>query len=108
MGTTVKQYLKLDAFGRREDGTKPTHKETYETIVNDIGLGAFIPLMPVGLEQMKAALAEDQHLNNIPLKRWDNVTPAARHLMARIGITSTSLADGVCTLKAAARMWVEE
>jgi hypothetical protein len=108
MGKTIAQYLNLDGYGRKADGTDITHKEKYETLVNDIGLHNLVPLMPASKDAMTAALAADEHLNSIPLKYWDSRTGAARQHLSYIGITSTSLADGVCLLKAAARMWVEE
>ena len=108
MGTSIKQWAGLNSYGKREDGTEPTHDELYDMLIDAIGLGALTRYLPASKEDLAAAYAEDRHLNNIPLKKWDNLAPIARHNLLRIGINSISLSDCVCLMKAAARRWVQE
>lgn len=108
MGKNMKEYLGLDSFNKREDGTEMSHKEQYQTIVNGIGLDRLINYVPATLEQVKHALATGEgHLNEIPIKLWDDRSPIVRSMMTRIGINTSSQAQHVCVLKQAAMMWVE-
>ena len=70
--------------------------------------------LPVSIEEIREALKTDEHLNNIPLYRWDacarsverQMRPAvtkAEEYPAGPGNTVWSLSDGVCALKALAK-----
>src|SRR4051812_22562386 len=91
---TRKEYL---------DG-KFTHAEYYESVAADAGISFDnSPMLP----EIRAALAaEDEHLNNIPLARWDAMAfaaePSIRAALKKYE-SGYSLSDGVCTLKAAAK-----
>ena len=109
MSKNMNQFLGLNSFGKREDGTEMTHEEKYTTIVNAIGLNAFIPCIPATKEQIQEALKTDEHLNNIPLKKWDNMHCSVGYLFnAKLGINTYSLSQTVCALKQAASMWANE
>lgn len=62
-------------------------------------------------KQLKAAYAEDEHLNNLPLAQWDKLadvlllhTDVMRNLATANGSGGVSLSDRGCTLKRAAKM----
>lgn len=62
--------------------------------------------------EWRALLAEDQHLNNVPLRRWDNLHTYVRanlrggaELAAINGTGGWSLSDSVCVLKETARRY---
>lgn len=109
MSKNMNQYLGLNSFSKLPDGTELTHREKYGRVVNGIGLDTLIPLIPATLEQVKEALETGEgHLNEIPIKLWDNKVPVVRSLMHRkLGINVSSLSQGVCVLKEAAKQWVE-
>ena len=91
-------------------GERISHSEKYTRAINLIGgLDAVIPLIPFSLELIKDALEHhDEHLNTLPLKRWDNCVPSVKALCYRkAGISYMSLSQGVCVLKEAARQWAE-
>lgn len=96
MSKTIKEYVGID---------QQTHHDKYEKIVNDIGLGTCIRIIPVSYETIQKALEKDSALNTIPLKIWDAEAPRIAHYIRQLGITGITLADCVCTLKCAARMW---
>lgn len=84
-----------------------SHEEMYTKVVNAIGLEYCFSMVPATAEEVTEALKTDEHLNNIPLEKWDRQYPSIRSALARIGITTTSLSTGVCTLKQCARMYVQ-
>lgn len=82
---------------------KCSHKEYYEEIAEECGIS--YDNAP-NLDYIKTSLKEDEHLNNIPLLRWDMAasctkTAIARALKSRGDFYSD--ADGVCVHKAAAK-----
>lgn len=82
---------------------KVTHNEYYETIAAESGISFE---HSEKLAEIKAALVEDEHLNNIPLKYWDMLSSMAYYSTAPVLKAhgdSWSLAGGVCIAKAAAR-----
>lgn len=103
----IKQFVGVNSHFEKEDGTKITHREMYEQVVNAIGLDNCARHMPVELDQLVAAMKTEDELNSIPLKLWDEKHPYIRTLIHRAGIRVISLSDSVCTLKMAARMLVE-
>lgn len=105
--TSINDFVGINAFGERPDGTKITHEEKYETVVNAIGLQRCLNYVPVDLEKLPALYEEDEHLNNVPLHKWDMAHPFFRSELSRVGINLQSLAGTVCTLKAAAKMYVK-
>jgi hypothetical protein len=65
--------------------------------------------------QWRTLLADDEHLNNVPLRQWDRLDylvreQARRNLDAVAAISGSrawSLSDTVCTMKAVARRYAE-
>lgn len=105
---TIKQFLGLNAFDTTAEGVKMSHNEKYEAIVNAIGLERCIQYLPASKEKIIQSLKTDEHLNNIPLKLWDEQHTAFKHQFLRIGINVLSLSGTVCTLKCAARMYAAQ
>jgi len=91
---TRKQYL---------DGNC-TFEQYYSQFVNDViisRVGQFI-----GVERIKEAIQSDEHLNNIPLAKWDMVAGNLYNVSAKMKEAGDylTLAGGVCIAKAAARI----
>lgn len=86
-------------------GKEVSHEEKYRTVVEAIGLQRLISYLPADKKEIQKALKEDNSLNNIPLQRWDDMHLFLRGEFKKIGINSISLAETVCTLKQAARMY---
>ena len=105
--TNLNEFVGINAFGERPDGTKMSHDEKFGTVVNAIGLETCLNYVPVDLEKLPALYEEDEHFNNVPLHKWDFMHDAIRSHYRRIGINVTSLSNSVCTLKTAARMYVK-
>ena len=63
-------------------------------------------------EYLMRMLGEDKNLNNIPLGKWDSLVLCDKSIGSvdeqGNGIRVYSLSNGVCVLKAAARMIAEE
>ena len=77
---------------------KLTHKEFYLWLALFIGVSK--AHLPVSQERINNSA--DEHLNDIPLKLWDNQDYIVRHLAYAKGL-AWSLSDTVCTLKAIAK-----
>jgi hypothetical protein len=77
---------------------KITHKEFYLWLASFIG--ATKAQLPVSQERIDRS--KDEHLNDIPLKLWDNQDYIIRPMAYAKGI-AWSLSDTVCTLKTLAR-----
>jgi hypothetical protein len=106
--TSINDFVGINAFGERlTDGTKMSHEEKYGTVVNAIGLEKCLFYVPTKLDKLESLLEEDEHLNNVPLRKWDAQHASFKYEMVRKGINSLSLSDTVCTLKAAAKMYVK-
>lgn len=102
-------------------GEKISHNEIYARAINLLGgLDAVIPYIPFTLEQIQKALKTDEHLNNLPMRKWDLASgfmcrgSDVRHvgggvwvLYRKAGINAASCSQGVCLLKEAARQWAE-
>jgi hypothetical protein len=100
------------------------HRAKWQRVVNALGYEDVKKCIPYTLEQIKKALPKDEHMNNLPIKKWDNASGvwvnnmSGAHsilygapllaLYRKAGVTSFSQSDGVCILKEAARMWAEE
>ena len=108
MGKSIKEFLGLNAFYKREDGTVMTHKEIFTAIVNLVGLDTCIQYIPATKEEIQTALDTDEHLNNISHKKWCDKHESFKHILIRKGINILSISDTVCTLKQASRMWAEQ
>lgn len=52
---------------------KDVDRKTYlDAIVNTIGLEHLKPLLPEDISTIREKYKEDEHLNNIPLRKWDS------------------------------------
>lgn len=102
----VKEFAGVNSIYEKPNGEKMSHDELYTKVVNGIGLALCEIHMPASIEDIRDALAEDPHLNNIKLEKWDRMHPSFRSAFRCIGVNVLSLSDTVCTLKQAARMLV--
>lgn len=105
--TSIKDFAGIDSLYTKADGTKMAHDELYGTVVNAIGLDRCLDYVPVEPEKLSALYEEDEHFNNVPLKKWDDQHAMFKYQFGKVGINIISLSDTVCTLKTAARMYVK-
>lgn len=103
---TRQDYMARNSAG---DGMK-AHRDYYGEIVREIE--AHRPLaLPATVDEIRAALEADEHLNNIPLIKWDSSGMAQRGVIAgyvrKRDPGGCSLGDLVCVLKEAARQRAE-
>lgn len=101
------------------------HHDYYQMVVNFLGYDKVKNCVPFTLTEIKEAFPKDEHLNNLPMRKWDwasgfNVwttkyeevvrptNSPLRSVMKAKGINCYSNAEGVCILKECARMMIEE
>lgn len=94
------------------------HYDKYEALTQNLGLHNLIGLVPATAKQISAALESgDQHLNSIPLPRWDKAVgysafPNNRDMRYRwpevFRPTTLSVAERVSLLKHVARYYVAD
>jgi len=118
---------------------KQEHRQKYDALIRRCGgLELLKPLMPVSIDCLRTKIAEDEHLNNIPLPAWDKAAGYIKIIPGykcsccgqtkpprRNGLTGPlelsfegywkqvsglhlSLAERVCMLKEAARQIAEQ
>ena len=104
----IKQYAGVNALNEKKNGEKMPHEELFTKVVNGIGLDFCKPYMPVTTDELRDALKKDPHLNNIKLKKWEDMHAQFSHAFHYIGVNRLSMSDMTCTLKQAARMLVAE
>lgn len=80
------------------------HYNKYEALCNKYGVKWRSPILVDSVDELKRLYDEDQHLNNIPLKRWDKLANCFLLFNKRTGL---SLAEVVCMQKHAARRLLE-
>ena len=76
-----------------------THNEFYLWLADAIGIEEY--MLPFTVDAIRNS--HDEHLNDLPLARWDSYDPLVRGLAVQHGMRSWSLSDTVCVLKAYAR-----
>jgi hypothetical protein len=85
-----------------------SHREYYSQLVTKEILNAVSRRF--GIDKLKAAIQEDERLNNIPLAAWDGLAEnfhlGLRPIFKSLG-DFYSLAGGVCVMKEAARQLIE-
>lgn len=104
-----------------DTGEKLSHSEIYSRMIDKLGgVDAVWPCIPFTLEQIQKALRTDEHLNNLPMRKWDHaggwitdvyagreeVRPLPsrlRGMLLNAGVTCFSNAECVCLLKECAR-----
>lgn len=82
--------------------TTRSHYEKYSEYASKIGVDKLVVFLPGDSEKFTKAFKEDEHLNNIPLVRWDNYHSYVWNLARLNGIQENggwSMADTVCLLK---------
>lgn len=86
------------------------HRRYYSWLAEQVGTRMQLrALMPVQDEaELRERLAQDKHLNNVPLPLWDRRDPQMRVLAVRAGFRSWSLCETVCVLKEVATQMAEE
>lgn len=95
------------AFPDREE-SKRIHREFYAQFCSP----ALIHAVCSFIGRPAIAASRDEHLNDIPLRRWDCLRPivmgyCGSSLSRANGSGGVSLSDCVCVAKQAARMWKE-
>jgi hypothetical protein len=88
-----------DAKRKQYMANEITHSEFYLWLANAIGITRHN--LPVSIAKIKAST--DEHLNDIPLKMWDNQDPIVRSKAGLSGIRAWALSDTVCVLKSFAK-----
>lgn len=119
---TLQEAVGVNAFHiDNETGKKVEHRELYSRIIELLGgLDVVKMFIPFSLIQIREALQKDEHLNNLPMDKWDRASGfhckgshctfiggGITRLYGKAKITAFSNAEGVCILKEAARQWVE-
>jgi hypothetical protein len=95
-----------------------TFSEYYGLLVEHLGEGALRHMLPIPRTpaQWRELIAKDEHLNNVPLSKWDAQHPHVQALVRlndrdkRAEITGSngwSLSDSVCVLKETARRYAQ-
>ena len=98
------------------------HETKYEAIAQQIGIDKLRAILENGTHtgmygreryksfksfpapaEMARLAAEDEHLNNVQLGKWDAQDSEVRRLLKRTGIKTWALSDTVCTLKHVAK-----
>jgi len=96
---TRKQYLDKEIDHETYYGQFVTH-QTRAAVIRTFGR-----------DRLAEALSEDKYLNNIPLRRWDNLTitlPFNRAALSEAETGGISLSNIVCVAKEAARQAVTD
>ena len=73
------------------------HIEFYSWLGDAIGVT--VRDLPCTLDEVRAAIATNKHLNNIKLQRWDRMHSRVSGLARAAGLRSWSLSDTTCVLK---------
>lgn len=103
-----------------------THDEYYTRVVDALGYEDVLKYIPFSLVEVAKAIKKDEHLNNLSLDKWDEMSgigleynkvcsckspyhnhKGLYHVYRKHGITCFSQCDGVCILKRCAKMALE-
>lgn len=118
----IKQFM----LNKGIDKDELSHNEFYTKVVDTLGYKDILKYVPFSLLEIKRAFEKDVHLNNLPLKKWDEMSgigmifnhqyksyqPYHNHkgmyfIYKKHGINCYSQCDGVCILKQCARLAIE-
>jgi hypothetical protein len=90
------------------------HRAKYGAYVAKLGRDRLARLLPSVSHKWGELLAKDEHLNNVPLHRWDAGDSGVRALVRAAGGSAAlgeaggwSLCNSVCVLKETARQLAE-
>ena len=76
MKNETREYIDPKIYTRKQYlDAEVSHEEYYGQFVDSYTKR----LVPVTLEVIRQAYLEDEHLNNIPLKKWDDMTLYVNH-----------------------------
>ena len=127
----LRQFANVNSCYKDLDtGMEIPWDEYMSRIIEKLGIENIKPYIPFDLDYLKEKLKKDIHFNNTSIRAWDlaagfNFYPKGHYnpmltpqqafvgggitnLYLRNGIKTYSCSDGVCILKAAARMLCEE
>ena len=118
----IKQFM----LNKGIDKDKISHNDFYTKVVDALGYKDILKYLPFSLIEIKKAFKKDIHLNNLDLKKWDemsgigmvynhewkSMSPYHNHkglynIYKKYGINCYSQCDGVCILKQCARLALE-
>lgn len=104
----LKKFAGVDSYYKDiRTGKELEFREYMGRVVNKIGLDKIEPYIPFEISDIREMLKYDEHLNNLPLRKWDYAASYMDSLLFRNGITTFSLSDKVCILKEAVRILAE-
>lgn len=116
---TLEQALNIPKDLKFQEGG---HEKYYRLIIKALGYEDVKKCIPFSIGELKKAYRTDKVFNNLPIKKWDYAagfhTNGSRCEYIGSGLTrlygekykvdTFSCCTGVCILKEAAKMWVEE
>ena len=86
------------------------HTEKYEALAKEYGIDNLCKVIPFSKDQVKKALESgDEHLNSLPLAKWDRASGYAatynevRELYSKFWKRGSSLCERICILKHVAK-----
>lgn len=94
-------HIKTPFLELREE-TNRLHRKYYAQFVNQNTINTVVRF----IGKIKLLSSEDEHLNDIPLKRWDDCPLILARSLKDAGDYLTA-AIKICILKEAARQWIE-
>lgn len=108
--TRQEYFAKLDSCNDDWECREKKHRQYYAQFVSSSIRTAV--LQRFGIERLSKAFQEDKHLNNIPLKHWDNLGVNVIRFLDKDLIRNAgeviSLSSLVCILKEAGRQLIDE
>lgn len=120
-----KTAIRVDCYNRDLDtGIKLSHQEIYGRMIELLGgVDTVWKCVPFSMGEIRHALFSDQHLNNLPMRKWDaaagfveyvnmrsktkemrRVGSLLQILLQKAGVTCYSPSECVCVLKECARL----
>lgn len=117
--------MNIEEFAEKNGINKKilTHSQYYTSLVDALGYEDILKYIPFSLLEIYKAIKKDKHLNNLSIKKWDDMSgigmkykrnygysqPYCNHkglyfVYNKHGITSFSQCNGVCILKQCAIM----
>ncbi|MFH7600604.1 hypothetical protein WDV06_36735 [Streptomyces racemochromogenes] len=104
---TRKQYMAdpcHSADGDRKAAAAAAHRRYYAQLVNARTIAYVVSI--IGADKLRAST--DEHLNDIPLRKWDNLTSGLPLATSFANLEDYATLGGlVCVAKEAAHQWIE-
>lgn len=99
---TRKQYM-AEPYKTRADSAA-AHRRYYAQLVNARTIVYVVSI--IGADKLRAST--DEHLNDIPLRKWDNLTRGLPLATSFANLDDYATLGGlVCVAKEAAHQWIE-